>query len=53
MIPYNVPDYLALSTDVVDNKIEGATIVGAKVYLTDTQTWKIILVDLTLGDFTL
>jgi len=49
----NVPNYTALSTDVVANAIEGATRVGAIVLLTDTAIWKVILDDLTLDDYAL
>lgn len=47
------PTYLALSGDIASNKIAGASIVGGIVYFTDTNAWKIILPDLTLGDFIL
>src|SRR5689334_23171079 len=47
----NVPAYMALSTDIVDNKIAGAAAIGKTVYLTDTQEWKLILGDLTLGEY--
>lgn len=48
----NEPNYTALSTDVdVDNKIAGASNVGQKVLLTDSGDWKVILSDLTLGDY--
>jgi hypothetical protein len=49
----NVPNYTALSTDVVANAIPGASIIGAIVLLTDTAIWKIILPDLTLADYAL
>lgn len=46
------PVYLALSSDIgLDDKIIGANVVGAKIFLTDTKLWKIILLDLTLQDF--
>lgn len=45
------PNYIALSSDISASKIAGASIVGATVYLTDSQEWKIILPDLTLADF--
>lgn len=45
------PTYLALSSDIADNKISGANIVGATVYLTDTGAWKIIKPDLTLAAY--
>ena len=47
----NEPNYIALSTDVADNKIVGASNVGQKVLLTDSGDWKVILSDLTLGDY--
>lgn len=51
--PLNVPNYTALSTDIADNKISGASLSGATVFLTDTAVWKIILPDLTLADYVL
>jgi len=45
------PTYLALSSDIADNKITGASIIGATVFLTDTSVWKIVSVDLTLKDY--
>ena len=47
----NKPNYMALATDIVDDMIEGAAIIGGTIYLTDTQEWKLILGDLTLGDY--
>jgi len=47
----NTPTYMALSTDIEDNRIEGASKIGKTVYLTDTEVWKIILGDLTLGNY--
>ena len=47
------PAYLAVSSDIVDNKIAGATVIGQKVLLTDTGAWKIIIEDLTLIDYVL
>ena len=47
------PTYLAVSSDIADNKIAGANIVGATIYLTDTGAWKIIKADLTLADYKL
>lgn len=41
--------YQALSTDIVDNKISGASYVGASVYITDTQQWFRVNTDLTLA----
>jgi len=49
----NVPTYTALSTDIVASEIDGAIRIGATVFLTDTAAWKIVLPDLTLGDYTL
>lgn len=43
--------YIALTTDVVDNKIAGASKIGGIVYLTNSGAYKIILPDLTLADF--
>lgn len=47
-IPYNSPTYSALSTDIVENKITGASVIGAKVFITDTKQSYIISNDLTL-----
>lgn len=47
------PTYTALSTDIVTNKITGASIVGGTIYITDNATWKIILPDLTLAAYKL
>jgi len=49
----NVPNYTALSTDVVGNSIAGASRVGNLILLTDTGIWKVILDDLTLEDYAL
>jgi len=49
----NVPNYTSLSSDIVNNAIGGASIIGATVFLTDTAEWKIVLPDLTLGDYVL
>lgn len=48
-----IPSYIALSTDIVDNKIDGATAIGKTIYLIDTGEWKIIKEDLTLSDYLL
>jgi hypothetical protein len=45
-------EYIALSTDIANNKIAGASVVGARVYLVDTAAFKIVKSDLTLGDYT-
>ena len=47
----NFPTYLAVSTDVSDSKISGASLIGKTVFLTDTGAWKIIDQDETLVDF--
>ena len=47
------PTYIALSSDIVANKISGASHVGGTVYLTDIDVWKIIEADLTLGEYAL
>ena len=49
----NVPTYTALSTDISDSKIVGASIVGGTVFTTDDFAWHIIKSDLTLGDYVL
>lgn len=46
-----IPKYTALSTDIADNKLSGATSHGDVIYLTDTKTWKIIHEDGTLSDY--
>jgi hypothetical protein len=46
-----LPNYIALSSDIVDNKITGANWAGRKIYLTDTHEWKIITPDKTLDDY--
>lgn len=47
----NLPNYIALSTDVVDNKIPGAAMIGKIVFISDTNEWKIITADRTLADY--
>ena len=47
----SLPHYLALSTDIEDDTLDGASYVGKIVYLTDTNQWKIITGDLTLADY--
>lgn len=49
----SVPSYIALSTDIVDNKIDGASEIGKLVFLSDTKSWRIILSDLTLSQYSL
>jgi len=46
-----VPAYTALSSDISNNKILGADMIGKVVYLEDTGAWKIIKSDLTLGAY--
>ena len=38
LISKGTPSYLALSTDISGSKIDGVSIVGATVYLTDSKT---------------
>ena len=42
------PMYLALSSDIVDSSIDGCSVVGGTVFLTDTGGWYIVKDDLTL-----
>lgn len=49
----SVPAYIALSTDIIDDKISGAGNVGGLVFISDTQQWYIIKKDLTLSPYTL
>jgi hypothetical protein len=51
--PLNVPNYTALTTDVVANAIVGANVPGRTVLITDSGAWKIIKEDLTLEDYAL
>lgn len=44
-------DYVALSSDIANNKIVGASKIGGIIYLSNTGAYKIILPDLTLADF--
>lgn len=49
---FKTPSFIALSSDIdINGKIPGLSIIGAKVYLTDTKVWKVVLADLTLGDY--
>ena len=41
----SVPTYFAVSGDISNGKIAGATMIGKTVYLTDTGAWKIITAD--------
>ena len=38
----STPNYIALSTDISDSKITGASMIGKTVYTTDDQKWYII-----------
>ena len=49
----SVPNYTALSTDIVGGKIDGATLIGGTVLVTDTDIWYIIRPDLTLATYSL
>lgn len=46
-------NYLALSTDIVDNMISGTALIGRLIFLTDTGVTKIILANGTLADYAL
>lgn len=46
-------DYIALSTDISENVIAGATKIGGLVYLLDSKLWKIIQQDGTLAEYKL
>jgi len=48
----NIPNIVCLSSDVSGGKIEGAQ-PGMVAYFSDSKAWKIILSDLTLGDYQL
>ena len=52
LVPENTPMYVAVSTDVSGSAIDGVAIVGAKVYLTDTNAWYIVDEDLLLATLT-
>lgn len=47
------PTYIALSTDIVDGKIVGASLVGKTIFTTDDANWYIIKKDLNLTAFDL
>lgn len=47
------PSYVALSTDIVDGKIEGAGLVGRLVFTTDDGKWYVIGDDLVLAPYAL
>lgn len=49
----NVPSYIALSTDIVENAIAGAVLIGKLVVTTDDSAWWIIKSDLTLASYAL
>jgi len=48
-----VPTYMALSTDIVDSAIDGASLVGATVFTSDNKQWYVIEKDLTLSEYAL
>jgi len=48
-----VPAYLALSTDIADSKIPGASLIGKLIYLTDSKSWLVINTDLTVSEYVL
>ena len=45
------PWFIAKSTDISGSKIQGVNIPGAKVFLTDNATWKIVDEDLKVVAF--
>lgn len=47
----NKPNYIALSTDIVASKIDGASRIGNTVYTYDDKAWYIIEDDLTLSQY--
>jgi len=47
----NVPTYTALSSDIVLNKIDGASRIGGTVFTTDDFKWYIIDSNLELSDY--
>lgn len=48
---YEKYEFTALSTDIVNNKIEGLKTIGAKVYITDTKELKIVDYNLNLSNY--
>lgn len=49
-VPYNTINYTALSTDISENKISGASVIGSVVYIIDTGKRYVIKDDLTLAE---
>jgi len=50
----NFPNYSFLNSDInLDGTVDGVSIIGAICYVTDTFEWKIVLSDLTVGEWTL
>ena len=49
LISNSLGSYQAVSTDIVANKLPGASIIGASVYILDTGDWYRIQEDLTLA----
>jgi len=45
------PNYIAESSDIVDNKIAGANIIGGTIYLLDVDSWRIVEEDTTIGEY--
>ena len=50
-IDLHIPQFTALSTDIVGNMITNFNRVGALVYLTDTKVWMIANPDMTLAPY--
>jgi len=50
----NIPNYTFASTDInMDGTVDDVNRIGNTCFVTDTLEWKIVLPDLTLGDYTL
>ncbi len=45
-------DYMALSSEVADNAVPGATKIGGVIFFYDDGTYSVIKPDGTLADFT-
>lgn len=49
----SVPNYIAVSTDIVNSTIDGISMVGGTVYTSDDSQWYVIKNDLTLSTYAL
>jgi|GEM_PF-3326237 len=52
-VPHNTPYFIATSSEIVGGYFSGTDIPGSLIYLTDTQTWKVVTADLTCADYVL